>query len=196
MFIFLVQVLALVFASTSPPCLSARRGTCSVPPPLGRCKDFIAMGGTSVSFNGETTNVVTGSVGVSPGTSISGSFSMLSGTKEINTPLAIGCAYDFLVAWSAGQSAVLPNSNILQSADMAGLTLVPGVYGSASGTLIISAGQLYLDAINDPNAIWVFRIESTLITASHTKITLLRGALACNVYWVNNQAFIYIDFGY
>lgn len=159
-------------------------GICSVPPPLGRCGNFSVMGGTAVSFSGGRTTIMTGSVGISPGTSITGAYILNSGTTETTTPLANGCAADFLVAWTAGTAAVVPTQNVLPIPDLSGLTLVPGVYSSASGTLSISAGKLTLDANGDPNAVWVFHVTTTLITASGTFIYLANGARANNVYWV------------
>ncbi len=60
----------------------------------------------------------------------------------------------------------------------------PGVYVAASGTLINVTGDLTLDAQGDPNAVFVFQAGSSLdSTAAGTKILLVGGAKASNVWW-------------
>jgi hypothetical protein len=65
---------------------------------------------------------------------------------------------------------------------------VPGVYQSITSILI--TGDLTLDAKGDPNARFVFQSSSTIGTAdgaappgSHTRILLVGGAKASNVWW-------------
>ncbi|MEU4836540.1 ice-binding family protein, partial [Streptosporangium sp. NPDC023615] len=61
-------------------------------------------------------------------------------------------------------------------------TVTPGTYTSAAGTFGITGG-LTLDAQGDPNAIFIFKTASTLITAAASTVTLTGGAQACNVFW-------------
>jgi hypothetical protein len=56
------------------------------------------------------------------------------------------------------------------------------VYDSPAGTFGIT-GTLTLDAQGDPNAVFVFKAASTLITASASIVNLVNGAKACNVFW-------------
>nr|MDQ3371322.1 ice-binding family protein [Actinomycetota bacterium] len=56
------------------------------------------------------------------------------------------------------------------------------VYDSASGTFEIT-GALTLDAQGDPDAVFIFQTDSTLITASASRVVLINGAQACNVFW-------------
>jgi type VI secretion system secreted protein VgrG len=42
---------------------------------------------------------------------------------------------------------------------------------------------LILDAENDPAAVFIFQAGSTLTTASGSKVELINGAQACNVFW-------------
>jgi len=65
---------------------------------------------------------------------------------------------------------------------------VPGVY--TSGTSIGISDDILLDALGDPNAVFVFQSGSTLTTADgaigpgvHTRILLTGGAKASNVWW-------------
>jgi type VI secretion system secreted protein VgrG len=72
-------------------------------------------------------------------------------------------------------------TQILTGQDLGGLILTPGVYKFSSTAQM--TGMLTLDAQNNPNAIFVFQIGSTLTTASSSSIDLLNGAQADNVYW-------------
>ncbi|MBU1927918.1 DUF3494 domain-containing protein [bacterium] len=57
----------------------------------------------------------------------------------------------------------------------------PGVY--KSGTSIDIADDLTLDAQGDPDATFVFQSGSSLTTTTNTRILLVGGAKASNVYW-------------
>jgi hypothetical protein len=79
-------------------------------------------------------------------------------------------------------------------ANLAGLTLAPGVYTTAAGSFLIQdglpgpAGNLILDAGGDANAVFVFQAASTLTVggpgaAFPRSIILAGGAQAKNVFW-------------
>jgi hypothetical protein len=44
-------------------------------------------------------------------------------------------------------------------------------------------GALTLNAHGNPNAVFIFRVDSTLITDSASQVLLINGAQACNVFW-------------
>jgi hypothetical protein len=44
-------------------------------------------------------------------------------------------------------------------------------------------GTVTLDAQGDPQAVFVFQVASTLVTASASRVALIGGAQACNVFW-------------
>jgi Ice-binding-like len=67
------------------------------------------------------------------------------------------------------------------AADLAGQTLAPGVYNSASS--IGLSGALTLNGGGNPNAIFVFQAGSALTTGSASQINLINGAQSCNVFW-------------
>jgi hypothetical protein len=67
--------------------------------------------------------------------------------------------------------------------ELGGTTKTAGVYDSPAGTFGIT-GTLTLDAEGDPNAVFIFKAASTLITASTSSVNLANGAQAANVFWL------------
>ena len=66
--------------------------------------------------------------------------------------------------------------------DIGGQVLLPGIYSAGSSLGI--TGPLVLDAQGDPNAVWIFQVGSTLITAANnSNVVLVGGAEAGKVYW-------------
>ena len=45
------------------------------------------------------------------------------------------------------------------------------------------SGALVLDGLGNPNAVFIFQTDSTLITGSGSTIGLINGASECNVFW-------------
>ena len=65
--------------------------------------------------------------------------------------------------------------------DLGGQTLVAGVY--KANVAMALTGTLTLDAENNPDAVFIFQAGSTLITASSSTVTMIRGVNPCNVFW-------------
>jgi hypothetical protein len=93
---------------------------------------------------------------------------------------ALTVAYNDL----AGRTAPAPILLTLPSPaapDIGGQTLAPGIY--KSNTSLGITGTVTLDGGGDPNAVWIFQIASTLITASNSNVVLAGGASAHNIFW-------------
>jgi len=91
-------------------------------------------------------------------------------------------AYLSLVAMPVGGASPAPGANL------AGITLAPGVYVAPGGSFLIQGGNLTLDAQGNPNAVWVFQMAQTLTVggpgaAFPQSIILAGGAQAKNIYW-------------
>jgi hypothetical protein len=175
-----LSIVAVVFAALA-------QGNVDIP--LGSCADFAVEAGTAITFAGTVTTIATGSIGVSPGTSIGGNTILGTGSFERQSTLSIACARDLDIAYLAASAAkptvilsLIPNSRI-PTADLAGLTLGAGVYSSA-GAIIISAATVTLDGAGDANAQFVFQAATNLVTSTVTSFILINGAQAANVYWV------------
>lgn len=63
-----------------------------------------------------------------------------------------------------------------------GETLIPGVYTIAGATS--TEGTINFDGAGNPDALFVIRIGAAFSTASSTKMVLLNGAKASNIFWV------------
>lgn len=88
-----------------------------------------------------------------------------------------------------------PVSGLAAAANLAGLTLAPGVYKAPSGSFMIEGGDLTLDAQGDANAVFVFQMATTLTVggpgaAAPQSVKLINGALAKNVFWQVGSAAI------
>ncbi|MBP6184294.1 MAG: DUF3494 domain-containing protein [Saprospiraceae bacterium] len=94
--------------------------------------------------------------------------------------MLIQAKLDLNNAWQQAKNLTVPAGNIL-SGDQGGKTLTPGVYHTTSGFLIQS-GNLTLDAQGDPNAYWVFQVDTDLVTIGRD-VLLINGAKANNVIW-------------
>ena len=67
-----------------------------------------------------------------------------------------------------------------------GMTLPPGLYKSTSGMAV--TGELVLDGEGDQDAVWIFQMASTFISVANTKIILVNGAKASNIFWQVREA--------
>jgi len=147
---------------------------------LGSAQAFGVLAGSTVTNTGFTT--ITGSVGVWPGTAITGFYppgTITSGSFHSSDAVAQQAQADALTAYNA--LASMAPTTVLTGTDLGGLTLTPGVYFFASSAFL--TGSLTLDAQGDPNALFVFQMGSTLISASNSSVMTINGADDCNVYW-------------
>jgi hypothetical protein len=79
--------------------------------------------------------------------------------------------------------------------EIGGTTIYPGVYDTASGVLI-TAGDLTLDAQGDPNAYFIFQIGTTLtvgLPGSPLNVILAGGAQASHIFWVVAGTGVYLE---
>lgn len=166
--LFIAAPLSSAFAQTAPD--------------LGTAEDFGVLGGAAVTNTGPTT--VTGNVGVSPGSSISGfppGIVVPPGTFHAADAVADQAQSDALIAYNdlAGQ----PCDENLTDQDLSGMTLTQGVYCFDTSAFLAENGTLTLDAEGDPDAVFIFQMGSTLITGSNSTVQMINGGQDCNVYW-------------
>jgi ice-binding like protein/Big-like domain-containing protein len=149
-------------------------------PPVPLCPfigNFSVLAGSTVTNTGSTT--VSGDVGVSPGTAVTGfPPGLVAGTIHTAdgpagaAQIALTAAYVDAAGRSGGTTV---------SGDLVGQTFTAGVYKSTSS--LANSGTVTLDAQGNPAAVFIFQITSTLTTGSGSHIVLANGASACNVFW-------------
>lgn len=158
--------------------LGAIMGAGQVTVGLGTAGNFAVLAGETITNTGPTT--ITGDVGLHPGSSVTGFDSVtLDGALHEADAVAEQAKVDLVTAYdqAAGTSPVAEVAT-----ELGGQTLTAGAYNSASGTFQIT-GTLTLDAEGDPDAVFVFQMASTLVTASDSVVEVINGADACNVFW-------------
>jgi len=149
--------------------------------PMGSAANFVVLAGSTVTNTGPTI-ITGGNLGLSPGSAVTG---FPPGTltppavMDVTDPTAATAELDLTTAYL--YTAGLPGGAVLPG-DLSGLTLTPGLYTNSS-TVMLSAGNLTLDAQGNANAVFIFQIGSTLTTIGSTQIVLAGGAQAQNVYW-------------
>ncbi len=162
--ILLTAVLTLVLAGTAV----AAQATIG----LGTAASFAVLAGTTITNTGATT--ITGDVGLKPGTKVTGFGTVTQhGARHLGDAVALQAKNDLVTAYTAAAGAKSVKN---VAVELGGKTLKPGVYGS--GTLGLT-GTLTLNGAG----VYIFEAASTLITASNSRVTLINGASACNVFW-------------
>nr|AIC65770.1 ice-binding protein 10 [Chloromonas brevispina] len=140
--------------------------------------NFGALGASTVTNNGAT--YCYGSIGVSPGTSMTGfTAANAEGSLDLGDTIAAKAQTDAHNGYV--QLQTMPSSANLTGLDLGGLILGPGVYHFKVDASF--NGNLTLDAYHDSSAIFVFQTGTTLVTSANAIVTLVNGAQACNVYF-------------
>jgi ice-binding like protein/Big-like domain-containing protein len=154
----------------------------------------IATSSSSITgFHDTAGDVYTESIGANVG-AVNGTIYTCTNSTTGPTsaaPNAVKCAIATQARLDA-QTAYLqlaglpPGAN--PGANLAALTLAPGVYTAPGGSFLIEGGDLTLDAQGDANAVFVFQMAQTLTVggpgvAAPQSIVLAGGAQAKNVYW-------------
>ena len=147
--------------------------------PLGSAQSFGVLAASTVTNTGST--IVTGSVGISPGSAIVGfPPGIATGTMHVADAPATQAQSDLAGAYNA--AAAMPCTVDLTGQDLGGLTLAPGVYCFSSSAQL--TGTLTLDAQGNPDATFVFRIGSTLTTAGGSSVSTINGTSCNNATWL------------
>jgi Ice-binding-like len=147
-------------------------------PGLASAAAYSVLGGSTVTNTGSS--VLSGDLGVSPGTAITGfSTATVGGATHAGDAQAAQAQADLTAAYTT-TAGLTPTQTSLGSALVGGVH-DPGVY-NASSALDLS-GAVTLDGQGDPNSVFVFQVGAGFTTASSASILLIGAAQACNVFW-------------
>jgi hypothetical protein len=148
----------------------------------GSTSTYGVLAASTVTNTGTTSisGTAGGDVGLSPGTSFTGTASVTrSGVDHIADVAAATAQVDLIVAYN---DLGIPTTTSLPASDLAGQTILAGSFTTATGT-IANSGTVTFDAKGDSTAIFILRAASTLVTSPASAMTLANGAQACNIYW-------------
>jgi hypothetical protein len=131
------------------------------------CQNYAVHAGTTITFADGVSGITTisGDIGVSPGTSITGV--ELGYMKFTSGEVASTAdAADFAAGVTAAHAAALATAGTT-IVEMSGQTYTPGTYTGAAAISIAGAGTyVTLDGEGDENAVFLFQAGTTLTTAA------------------------------
>jgi hypothetical protein len=146
--------------------------------PLGSDARFAVLAGSTVTNSGQT--IVTGDLGVSPGSEVAGfpPGKVIDGSIHAGDAVAARAQHDLTIAYN--DAAGRTNPALLPS-DIGGMTLPPGLY-KAPVSLAIT-GNVTLDGRNDPDSVFIIQVPSKLTASVNSSVTLINRAVGRNIFW-------------
>lgn len=146
---------------------------------LGAAETFALLGGTSVTAAG-TGSIITGDVGVSPGTSITGFPAAAMVVPPFSTHVNDQAAIDAQTSTTALYIA-LANANPCSplGPELSGAMIGPGTWCFSSTANLAATGTLILDGAGT----YIFQVGSDLTANVMSTVVLLNGADPCDVFW-------------
>jgi hypothetical protein len=155
------------------------------------CDRFAVHAHDAITFaSGEETRIV-GDIGVSPGTSITGQYSIMPGGQVVGNSDAFATSmwgsngsYAAAIAIRADEDHMGPEDAI----EIGGKTFTPGTYRATTALNFAYGTTITLDGENNPNAEFLFQAGTTLTTGADTYFHMINGAKAKNVIWALGTA--------
>src|SRR6202521_706998 len=158
--------------------------------PLGTAASFGVLAGSTVTNTGAPATVITGNVGVSPGTAVTGFFPpgivTPPFTIHANDGVAIQAQSDLSTAFTALSSGSFTSLTGQTLGVGAAQTLTAGHYSFSTSAQL--TGTLTLDGQGNANSVFIFKIGTNLNTAPNASIVLTNGAQGRNVFFLVDTA--------
>jgi Ice-binding-like len=142
-------------------------------PNLGTAGNFAVLSGAGMTNTGPSW--ITGAIGASSA-GITGFPPGTAGPQHVGDSAYTTAETDLVGTFT--RASAEPTTTDYSNVNLGGLTLGPGVYNQSTaptltGTLTLSGGGIY-----------VFKIGSTLVTATGARVSLINGAQPCDIFWV------------
>jgi len=174
------KLLPIIVASVT--LLSFPKADYAQAPNLGSAAAYALFTTVGAVTNSGTTYLtkVTGNVGTNSSPTITG-FGNVDGVMTYSgSTLSSQCAADVLAAYdSLGKAKVDSTLGLV----IGGYTLHAGTYMMPSSGAATLNGVLTLNAKGDTNAVFIFKTSQAFSSTAKSKIKLINGAKACNVFW-------------
>lgn len=156
-------------------------------PSLGTAKSFaVFTAAGAVSNSGASGGTeVWGNVGTHVGAFTAFPPGILHGQIHVANPTSFSAAADVAVLYSDLSGRTPCTVLGVTIADQTLLT--PGLYCTGAATTL--DGELILDGLSNPNALFIFQIGGAFSTSSFARISVINSANLCNVFWQINGAF-------
>jgi hypothetical protein len=141
-------------------------------PLLNTAGNFAVLSGAGMTNTGPSW--ITGAIGASSA-GITGFPPGTAGPQHVGDSVYTTAETDLVGTYT--RAAAEPTTTDYTGVNLGGLTLGPGVYNQTTaptltGTLTLSGGGVY-----------IFKIGSTLVTASGSRVSLINGAQPCDIFW-------------
>ena len=148
-------------------------------PSLGTAQSYAVLGGSTVTNTGAS--VVGGDLGLSPGTSVTGfpPGVVVGGAIHAADAAALSAQNSLTTAYNSVVSQACTQD--LTGQDLGGKVLIPGVYCFSTSAQL--TGSLTLNSQGNAAAVFIFKIGSTLTTATSSSVVMINGGSQCNVFW-------------
>jgi hypothetical protein len=142
-------------------------------PNLGTAGNFAVLSGAGMTNTGPSW--ITGAIGASSA-GMTGFPPGTAGPQHVGDSAYTTAETDLVGTFT--RASAEPTTTDYSNVNLGGLTLGPGVYNQSTaptltGTLTLSGGGIY-----------VFKIGSTLVTATGARVSLINGAQPCDIFWV------------
>ena len=167
------------WASRQIAVYGASPASAQIAPSLGSAQGFAVLAGSTVTSTGPS--VITGDLGVSPGSAVTGFPPGLVASGTIHGADAAALAAQDAVITAYNNLVGQVCTRDMTGQDLGGQTLAAGVYCFSSSAQL--TGTLTLNAQGNADAVFIFKMGSMLTTASASSVVLINGGFAGNVFW-------------
>lgn len=147
-------------------------------PDLGTAADFAAF--TTVgAFNNDGTTVLVGDIGTNAGAFGGFPPGIVMGETHVADGVSAQAGIDLGIAYNA--VSALDECSVLGTTLGNGQVLTPDVYCLGAASTL--NGTLILDGQNNPNSVFIFKIDGALSASALSMVTLINSATFDHVYW-------------